>query len=151
MADLATHYATLVVRFRPDLLVIHEGDNDLAAGRTVRQILGATRTVLERTHSELPGTRVVLISAKPSPSRWGRAADYRLLNAGYRNLAAGPGGRVDVRFADLWPALLTRSGVPDAALYDVDGLHLDGEGYQRWGQVLARRAFQPPEPTTQQG
>ncbi|MFN8126063.1 MAG: GDSL-type esterase/lipase family protein [Candidatus Nanopelagicales bacterium] len=140
MADLAAHDATLIDRFRPELVVIHEGDNDLNAGRPPEQILRDTRAVLTDIATDLPTARVVLISAKPSPARWDHAAAYRELNAGYRRLARE---RPEVTFADMWPALLGTSGSPDPALYRDDGLHLDAAGYARWTASLQHPRFQP--------
>ncbi len=145
MADLAVHLQELVIRFQPDLVVIHEGDNDLAEGRTVRQILGATGTVLERTEAALPDTRIVLVSAKPSPSRWSNAEQYRQLNAGYRSLARRSPTALDVRYADMWPALLGPGDIPDPALYESDGLHLNQAGYLEWDQVLSQGRYRAPD------
>lgn len=128
--------------------MIHEGDNDLADGRTLRQILGATGTMLGRIEAALPDARIVLISAKPSQSRWGDAELYRQLNTGYRHLARSSAGPPDVRYADMWPALLGPGEVPDAALYEPDGLRLNPAGYLAWDRMLSQGRYQAPHPFT---
>jgi lysophospholipase L1-like esterase len=133
MAQLAANVPGLVVRFRPDEVVIGSGDNDLARGQAPETVLEQARTVVDEVHQALPQARIVLLAAKPSPLRWHLRSEYLRLNAGFRALAVE---RAEVEYADVWHRLLDADGDVRPELYVSDGLHLNRAGYRLWQQPL---------------
>jgi lysophospholipase L1-like esterase len=137
MEDLLANADGLVLRFRPDEVVIGSGDNDLAHGRAPEVVLAQTRQLIDTIHPVLPQARIVLIAAKPSPLRWHLRGQYQQLNAGYRRIAAES---PQVAYANVWHRLLDASGEVRPELYVRDGLHLNRAGYRLWQQPLASLA-----------
>ena len=67
----ATYFADrIVVPYRPRLIVMYAGDNDIAEGCTPRQVLDAFETFIARVRRDLPDVAVAYISIKPSIARW---------------------------------------------------------------------------------
>lgn len=133
MNDLLHYYDRLVRRYQPRALVIYEGDNDLANGQTADQVLAAYRAFLDRVQRDQPGTPVILLAVKPSPSRLKLFELQRELNAGLTRLATE---RAGVVFADTFTPMLDASGAPDPQWFLSDQLHLSPAGYDRWIPVI---------------
>src|SRR3954462_5475640 len=69
MADVVHYADRVVLPYRPRLIVLYAGDNDLAEGRTPDQVVRDYQAFVKRVRSALPATRIVYVSIKPSPSR----------------------------------------------------------------------------------
>lgn len=136
MAQLLRNDRLLITRYRPDLVYIGEGDNDIALGKRPEQILATTRRLLGRIERSMPATPVVLIAAKPSLVRWNDRELYEQLNAGFARLARQLDG---VEYADVWTPLIGADGRPRQDLYRSDGLHLNDSGYVLWAAQLWRQ------------
>ncbi len=129
MADLLQCQDRLVTPYDPRLIVVYEGDNDLSNGTAVDAVVGHFRQFLERLEWDLPGTPVILLAVKPSPSRKALLPQQRELNARIAGLAGDYRG---VTFVDTFTPMLDAQGEPDARWFQSDGLHLNLEGYARW-------------------
>ena len=133
MSDLVFSFDRVVRPYRPSLIVVYEGDNDLAAGKTADQVYTDYEAFLKRVRQELPGTPVALFAVKPSPSRIKLMDAQRDLNHRLEGLAGrGPG----IRFIDTFHPLLDSAGKPRPELYREDGLHLNPAGYALWRGVV---------------
>jgi lysophospholipase L1-like esterase len=40
-------------------------------------------------------------------------------------------------FVDIWPAMLTKEGLPDESLFIADKLHMTPKGYAIWQKAIA--------------
>lgn len=134
MDDLLHYAERVVLPYRPRLVVVYEGDNDLAAGRTPAQVHETFRRFSALVRERLPETRVVYVAVKPSPARAQLTPSIRALNRLLRrDAAADP--RVD--FADVFTPMLRRDGRPRPELFGADGLHMNSAGYAVWRAALA--------------
>ena len=131
---LAEQYHGLIGRFSADQVFIGSGDNDLAQGRSIADIVADTAWLLERVATDTPEAAVAIVAAKPSLQRWHLRDRYEALNAEFRALAEE---RKHVRYVDVWHHLLDEGGRPRPELYAADGLHLNRQGYRVYGDVLA--------------
>src|ERR1700694_2729801 len=68
--DVAQFADRIVVPYKPPVVVFYAGDHDLSAGKSPAQVLAAFRSFVATIHRDLPGTRVVFVSIKPSIARW---------------------------------------------------------------------------------
>ncbi|MBA4266375.1 MAG: GDSL family lipase, partial [Comamonadaceae bacterium] len=57
----------LVLSYKPKLVVVYAGENDLAEGSTPQQVLERFETFVQKIKAALPETRVAFVSIKPSP------------------------------------------------------------------------------------
>jgi len=139
MRDLLQHFDTVVAAGRPRAVVIYEGDNDLAKQRSSTEVTAEFGEFLSRMQQRLPGTPVVILAVKASPSRRALLEQQRDLNQRLRALC---GSRAGVAFADTFTAVLNAHGEPDPALFEPDQLHLNDRGYRAWTPVI-RDALKP--------
>lgn len=134
LSDCVRHLDRLVVPYRPRLVLVYAGDNDLAGGRTPEDILTRFKAFAEGVHASLPATRIAFISIKPSLARARLIPDIRRANALVRDYAASV---PNTEFIDVFTAMLTADGGPRPELFRADALHLNASGYELWRTVIA--------------
>ena len=125
----ASYLGRVVVPYGPSVLVVYEGDNDLAEGQTPAGIAQDLALLLDRSESELPGTEVLLMTVKPSPLRLHLLEAQRDFN---RRLGAMAAARRRVNVVDVASPLLNSLGEPDPRFFASDRLHLNADGYETW-------------------
>lgn len=139
----STHYASrIIIPYRPRVIVMYAGDNDIEEGCTPRQVVQEFKTFVARVRGPLPGVAIVYISIKPSLARWSLWPQMREAN---REIARWARTQKRVAFVDVAPAMLGPDGKPRARLFRDDGLHMTPAGYATWIEalrpVLARYGF----------
>lgn len=134
MEDLLHYVDRLVLAYRPGIVLVYEGDNDLNAGDTPEELLGEYRELVRRIHERLPQARIGFISIKPSPSRWHIAPTVRRANEMVRAFTA-----TDPRlfYVDVFNPMLGPDGTPRPELYVADRLHMTEAGYAIWREAVA--------------
>jgi lysophospholipase L1-like esterase/sugar lactone lactonase YvrE len=133
MADSAQYADRIVVPYRPRLVVVYAGDNDIAAGKSPEQILADSKSLVAAVHAKLPRARVVFISIKPSIRRWAFMDKIRGANALVKGYI---GKHRHLAFVDIVPQMLGADGKPRPELLVADGLHMTPEGYKVWTAAL---------------
>ncbi|MBX2814986.1 MAG: hypothetical protein KTR24_03275 [Saprospiraceae bacterium] len=133
MSDLEYYLDQLVIQFSPSQVFIYEGDNDLAAGKSVKQIMKSCKRVVKRIQKALPECEIFLIAAKPSVARWQLAQEYENLNAAYLQFARR---KSMVAFADVWTPMLDSDGMVMKDIFLQDNLHMNDKGYALWDKVI---------------
>ncbi len=134
--DWSRQLNRLVLRYRPRLVLLYAGDNDIAEGRSPTAVLASVKKFVTGVRSALHGTRIAFISIKPSPRRSQWMANVREANALVRAYAeADP----TVDYIDVFTPMLDKDGQPREELFLPDGLHLNDTGYSLWRSVIADR------------
>ena len=100
MQDLIHYFDRLIAVHNPKLVVVYEGDNDLADGRNVTEITSDFRTFIERMKAQLPSSDFAFVSVKPSPSRIDLIPQMIELDQSIKQLASKEGGQL---FRCLYP------------------------------------------------
>ncbi len=131
-SDLLYYLKPLVLAYQPKKVFIYEGDNDLAEGKRVGQVLKVLEQISERIRKDYPDVSIVLISAKPSISRWGLRGKYKRLN---KKLQRWASRHAHLDFADVWNPMLTDKKL-NTSLFIADGLHMNTSGYDIWEDAL---------------
>lgn len=116
---------------RPGGIVFYGGENDLAAGAAPRVAMRHFRRFLTLKTREYGALPVVVLSLKPSPTRWTNRPQQVTFNAMLRRIAAV---RADVSFVDIVPTMLV--GERPGPFYDADGVHMNPRGYALWAPVV---------------
>jgi lysophospholipase L1-like esterase len=130
--DLLYYLQPLVLAYQPKKVFIYEGDNDLAEGKRVAQVLKVLKNISEGLRSEIPDVSIVIISAKPSISRWGLRGKYKRLNKKLQRWATR---NPHLDFADVWNPMLADKKL-NTSLFIEDGLHMNASGYDIWENAL---------------
>jgi len=131
-SDLLHYLEPLVLAYQPKKVFIYEGDNDLAEGKRVGQVLKVLEQISNGIRKENPDVSVVLISAKPSISRWGLRGKYKRLNKKLKRWATR---HEHLDFADVWNPMLADKKL-NTSLFIADGLHMNTSGYDIWEDAL---------------
>ncbi len=130
----AIYYAKdIVIPYKPKLVVLYEGDNDITAGKSVEQVFNDYKTLVGIIHKALPKTRIVFVSIKPSPSREKFWDEFKYLNSLVKAET-----QIDKRleYVDIWDAMLDANGKGREELYLQDKLHMNHAGYEIWRKAL---------------
>ena len=133
LSDSVRFATRIVIKYEPRLVVLYAGDNDLAFGKSPERVADDFRAFITLIHKELPKTRVIYISIKPSVARW-RLWDK--VQATNKQIAAICKQDSRLRYADLTGTLLGEDGTPKKELFLRDGLHLNDQGYKVWSSAL---------------
>ena len=132
-ADLERYLFQLVLKFDPKRVFIYEGDNDLWADVAPEEILASLDRIVTRIQLASPNTKIYLIGAKPSPSRWAKKDLYQSFNQQLEKYSKSKEG---VSFVDTWAALTDSAGNARPELYIKDQLHLNEDGYILWNGIF---------------
>jgi lysophospholipase L1-like esterase len=140
MSDAAKYVQRIITPYKPRLIVLYEGDNDLAAKKTPGDVAADFDRLLKIVRSDLPITPVVVIGCKPSPKRWALIEQQRELN---RLLAERCEKDGHAKLLDIEKPMLGEDGEPKADLFREDMLHLNDKGYALWNSLLVPHLQSP--------
>jgi len=134
MADAARYARRIITPYRPRLIVLYEGDNDLNAKKTPEQIATDFDALLKLVRADLPTTPLVAIGCKPSPARSKLIDQQRQLNQLLAERCVKDG---HATFLDVEKPMLGKDGQPRPELFRMDKLHLNDAGYDLWNSLLS--------------
>jgi lysophospholipase L1-like esterase len=133
LADVRYYEDRVVLRYKPRLVVLYAGDNDLAMGRSPEQALRDYQAFVAHLRAMQPGTRLIYLSIKPSPARRALLGAARKANELIRS---------EIRrdslssYLDVAGPMLDPGGQPRAELFSPDSLHMNRSGYLLWRRLL---------------
>ncbi|MEP6938891.1 MAG: SGNH/GDSL hydrolase family protein [Rudaea sp.] len=140
--DATRNVARLVSPYHPNVVVLYAGDNDIAEGRSSRQVLADFEAFVASVRQESPRTPILYLSIKPSVARFALWPRMREAN---EMIGAWARGRRDIVMIDVTKTMLDAVGQPRPELLQPDGLHMRPAGYAIWIEalqpVLARYGF----------
>ncbi len=140
MSDAVHYVQETVLKYSPSTVVLYEGDNDTSAGKRSQQLLEDYQEFVEAVLAAQPSTRIVILSIKPSLSRWDVWPEMQASNAAIEAYAQGD-ARVD--FVDVGTAMLGADGLPIPELFVSDGLHMTPAGYDIWDEIVMEALMMP--------
>ncbi len=133
IADIVYYMDRILIPYRPRLVVLYAGDNDLAEGRTPERVVADYRAFVAHLRAALPATRLVFVSIKPSPSRRALIPRVRKTNRRIQRIIARDNLQV---YADVFTPMLDAAGQPRPELFLDDSLHMTRAGYLLWRSRL---------------
>lgn len=81
LEDVNFYAEQIVLPYKPKLIVLYAGENDLASGKSIEQVFNDFKRFASLVHQKLSKTRLIFVSLKPSPSRWKLTPKFKELNA----------------------------------------------------------------------
>lgn len=131
--DSLTYVDRLVLPFRPRMIVMYAGSNDIHRRKSPERVAGDFREFVTRVRRALPETRVVYISIAPNPARWSEVEQVKAANQLIRSFAERDSL---LTFVDVFPHMLGDDGLPKPDIFVDDRLHMNEKGYAIWQEVV---------------
>jgi lysophospholipase L1-like esterase len=133
IADSVAFAGRIILPYKPKMIVLYAGDNDIANGNSPEQVLADFKKLVSAIHGVRPGTTIAFISIKPSPSRWHLVDKQRAANQLIKALCER---EKQLSYIDVFTPMLDTNGEPRAELFVEDKLHLNPKGYELWKSVI---------------
>jgi lysophospholipase L1-like esterase len=128
------HFADrIVVKYKPRAIVFYAGDNDIADGKSPQEVADDFKKFARLVNSKLGGTRLFVLSIKPSPLRWKL---WPKANEANQIIAADANNGASFFYIDIATPMLGSNGQPRPELFLKDGLHMNAKGYELWTDIL---------------
>ena len=133
LSDSVAFVDRIIIPYKPKLVVLYAGDNDIAAGKSPEIVAADFKSFERKIHNALPQTRVAFLSIKPCPAR---EKYLDLVKAANRLIADYITTNSNLTYVDLFTPMLGVDGRPRADLCLKDGLHPNAQGYALWSSIL---------------
>lgn len=133
ISDVVYFAERIVLPYKPKVIVFYAGDNDIAGGKTAEQVFDDYKKFINLVQKQLPRTKIIFISIKPSGSRWSLWNVMKQANKMIEDFS-----QKDDRlyYFDSAAPLLNNDGRPNDELFLRDRLHLNDKGYEIWTKLL---------------
>lgn len=132
-SDVLYYAPRLVAPYKPRVVVLYTGDNDIAHGKSPEQVSADFDAVIAAIRHDAPNAQVLIILIKPCPARW---ANYDKAQQVNRHMLDVAKGDAHLKCVDLGTALMDGENKPRPELFIKDGLHLNDDGYRIWTDLL---------------
>lgn len=133
VADSVFYADRIVIPYKPRLIVIAAGGNDIAAGKTPERVFADFRAFVAKVRAALPDTRIAYMSLSPSPARWAQAEKHKQANRLIKEYVLSGGG---LDYIEVWDQFLGPDGTPREDLFVADRLHNNAQGYKIRADVV---------------
>ena len=133
LSDVIYYFHSIVSIYKPRIIVLYAGDNDIASKKTPEQVLEDYIDFINLVRKHLPLTKIIYLPIKPSPARWSMWNDMKQANRLIKMY-------IDLDhmqyYADTATPMLDNKGKPFGDLFVADSLHLSKKGYDLWSKIL---------------
>ncbi len=133
MSDLLYYTERIVLPYKPRLIVVQEGGNDIHSGKSPDRLLGDIKAFVEKVHAALPDVPIAIGSITPNSARWSEAEIRIRANKLVKEYVAS---QKNVTFVDFRDAFLGPDGKPNDDLFVADKMHPSPAGYQLRVRIL---------------
>src|SRR5262249_15981258 len=70
MAASVRYADRIVIPYKPKIVVVFAGGNDITAGKTPETVTADFESLTKKIHAALPETKIYFVSLFPNPRRW---------------------------------------------------------------------------------
>jgi lysophospholipase L1-like esterase len=124
--DALYYFDRMVVKYQPSWVFVYEGDNDLASGQSPEEIAAQFEEFSSRLAKQVPGAKLVFVSARPSLARETMKAKQQDLNQRIAAISAKKKGHFVI---DMHSPFYNVDGSMMQDIFVADKLHLNEKGY----------------------
>lgn len=119
----------IVLPYKPSVIVVYEGDNDLAEGVKPAVFIAQCDSFVHMVQTKLPATKIYFLSIKPSLAR---EKLIPLQNATNLALKRNLSHFRHTGFIDVSSQMFDTQGRLRPDIFGPDGLHMNRKGYLLW-------------------
>jgi lysophospholipase L1-like esterase len=133
IADSVKYADRIILPYKPRIVVVFAGGNDINAGKTPEQVADDYKALVGKIHAALPGTKIYYLSLFPNVKRRAQNETCARVNELIRAYA-----KTDERlgFVDTASKMRAADGGPRPELLRDDGLHMNDDGYRIWNELV---------------
>lgn len=135
MSDLNYYFERIVSKYQPKLILVYEGDNDLAAGKTPETVFEDFKIFTDKVKIQLPNAKVGYCSIRPSIARVNIRDKQEKANQLIRNFCKKNKG---FYFVDIYKEYFLPDGNLKSDVFVSDKLHLNQQGYEIWTKATRK-------------
>lgn len=125
----------IVTCYKPRMVVMYAGDNDIGAGKSPETVLADFKTFAGKVWAADKKTKIAFIAIKPSIKRWNLVEHIKAANKLIQAYCQTD-KRLD--YIDIFPPMIGADGKPRPELFVSDGLHMTPEGYKLWTSIVEK-------------
>lgn len=133
--ELNYYFDRLVLPYRPKMVVLYEGDNDIVDPDTSPEdVLKELHAFRLKRDKQLPTMHIYMMAVKPSPSRrvlLDKARETNNLFIAYCDTAR------NVSYLDMFSPIMKDDGTINGAFFGPDSLHMNQSGYDAWADAIS--------------
>jgi lysophospholipase L1-like esterase len=135
MSDVNFYFDRIVSKYQPKMILVYEGDNDLAAGESPESIFEDFKIFAEKVKMQLPNVKVGYCSIRPSIARTNIRDKQMKVNELIKEFCKKNKG---FHFIDIYKDYFLPNGdlMPD--VFVSDQLHLNKKGYEIWAKATRK-------------
>jgi len=133
LPEVNFYYDRIITKFRPAIIVLYCGENDLWTGRSVDDVVLDYKAFVKKTKAVLPNAKIVFLSMKPSPSRWEK---WGLYQEGNRQIQKIIEKDTSQYYVDISKFMIDENGMPIRSIFIADMLHMNKDGYDGWAKIV---------------
>ena len=132
-SDLNYFINELIIKHNPDLIVLYEGDNDIAFNIPTKYIYDDFKKSYELIRKKNENVPIIYIAPKPSPARWDKKDEFYKLNNLIKEFCKI---KQKTYYFDTWSIMIDNEGNIPKKYFWTDMLHMNKSGYQVWKKNL---------------
>jgi lysophospholipase L1-like esterase len=133
LIDVIRYAYDIIIPYQPKQVIIYVGDNDLAGGVTIQDVVTRFKTLFQIIRTNLPNTTIDYVSIKPSPLREQLMPKMKQANMEIQEFLKT---QKNTGFIDIFSLMLNENGKPKVEIFVEDRLHMNAQGYAIWKQVI---------------
>ncbi len=139
--DSTQYVARIAFPYKPKIIVLCAGTNDLAYGnKNPQQVLQDYKDFVAKIHAALPDTRLVYLAINPTVARWKQEPRNLETNYLIEKFSVETTSKAEkLNFINPHAQLLTADDQPQPKLLRADGLHFNADGYKVWASLIKPR------------
>jgi lysophospholipase L1-like esterase len=135
MSDLNFYFDRIVAKYKPKMILVYEGDNDLNAGENPDSVVREFQEFVQMVKAKLPDTKVAFCSIRPSLARVGILDKQRTVNQAIKYFCKH---QKKVYFVNIQKEFYLPNGDLMTDIFVTDKLHLNQKGYEIWAKATRK-------------
>lgn len=129
MSDLNFYFDRIVAKYAPKMILVYEGDNDLASGESPESVFEDFKIFAEKVKTQLPNTKVGFCSIRPSLARVNILKKQKQANEMIQAYCKRTKG---FYYIDIQKEFYLKNGELMPDVFVSDKLHMNRKGYEIW-------------------
>jgi len=129
------YFDRIIGPYKPSRIIIYAGDNDIGDGKKPEEVFSFFKQLVAHIEKHYGDIACYFISIKPSIIRWELIDKIKYTNKLIETHIIK--SNKNWHYINIFNIMIDESGYPIKQYFELDGLHLNTQGYQLWKQIVA--------------